>query len=146
MRAETPDQVRARRDTFRELLQRAVVADVLRQLADFVGHRRPRSDREMHEHLGPERLAKLRLTPQARMVAFDEGRVLQALGPDAEDDRAVLLAASSGCAARVSWPSTIRDSPTTISKEPFWRSARASSMFIAGLPMKPPTNMFNGRW
>ena len=22
----------------------------------------------------------------------------------------------------------------------------ASSMFIAGLPMKPPTNMFSGRW
>jgi hypothetical protein len=51
----------------------------------------------VHEHLRPERLAKLCLSAQPRIaVAVDEGRVLQALRPDAEDDRAVLVGSELG--------------------------------------------------
>ena len=37
----------------------AVVTDVLREFADILGDRLRRGDREVHEHLRPERLAQL---------------------------------------------------------------------------------------
>jgi hypothetical protein len=35
--------------------------------------------------------------------------------------------------------------PAITSRAPFRRSTVAASMFIAGLPMNPPTNMLSGR-
>ena len=53
-------------------------------------------------------------------------------------------ALSAGRTESVSSPSAIRWLPATAVSEPFERSSVASIMFIAGLPMKPPTKRLSG--
>ena len=69
----------------------------------------------------------------------------RSLGPDAEHDLAALVGRERRMRREsVSSSSASRVSPSTAARPPFARSIRASSMFIAGLPMKPPTKTFNG--
>jgi hypothetical protein len=67
-RAEAPDERGAL--VRRELLHRAIVSDVRGQLADLLGDRCARRDREVHQDLRAERFAQLGLTPQPRLAVI----------------------------------------------------------------------------
>ena len=79
-------------------------------------------------------------------VSGSERGVLEVLGPDAEHDVLALEAARAPGALRASpRRAAIVCAPTFATSPPFRRSSVASTMFIAGLPMKPPTKRLTGR-
>ena len=105
-------------------------------------------DREVGHDLGAERLAQLQAAdePLVGRRVRDERRVLEILGPDADDHRLARVRLQARAGARASRaPSEIACLPIFARRSPFDCSIVASSMFIAGLPMKPPTKRFTGR-
>ena len=106
-----------------------------------------RGHREVHEHLGSERLgevARRAKAPVGRRVRL-ERRVLHVLGADPEQDRAadVVLEdrprADDDVVDGEAVPAEAHDSP------PFERASSASTRLIDGEPMNPATNSLTGR-
>ena len=79
------------------------------------------------------------------MVIGGQRRVVESLGADAEDDRAARVRLQGRARGeRLLAEVDLRLAGDDLI-EPSSRETVASSMLIAGLPMKPATNMFCGR-
>ena len=103
---------------------------------DARDERRPsRGDGEVHENLGAERLAQGADRLEHRQTGGGEGRILELLGADTKDERAVYAPTQCGMSSTIS-----RWSPKLTTTASFRRVNWASTMFIAGEPMKPATN------
>ena len=82
--------------------------------------------------------------PRSR-VAVRERRVVEILGPDSEHDLAAVVGRERRAPReRLVVQRELASRRATPPRPPSRRSIRASSMFIAGLPMKPPTNTLTG--
>ena len=127
-------------------LHLALLPDVARQLTDVLGQRRRSVDLEVRDDLRAERLAKdddALDVPVLRDLGL-QARVLEALRTDAQHDRRPTYFSSAGRALTTSSPSVSDWLPNLATSEPLFRSTVASTMFIAGEPMKPPTKRFTG--
>ena len=126
-----------------ELSDRTIVADVLGELANVVGDRLRRRDREVDEHLGAEGLGHLDAAVSA--AGCPRSRAPRRRGPRAGSRArpSVRRMRRAPGAARVSPRPARACSRPGRSEAPFSRAA-ASIMFIAGLPMKPPTKTLTG--
>jgi hypothetical protein len=101
----------------------------------------------VHHDLGAERLAQLDLAAQPPVgggVRLELG-VLEVLGPDPEDDAVPLVGAERGADRERLVAEPDLRAPIFATSPPFARSSVASIMFMAGLPMKPPTKRLTGR-
>ena len=102
--------------------------------AHVLGLHAGRVDREEHVRVGAEVLEHRDLRVELRQRRIGERGVLEALGPDPEDD----VAARRGPVRRE------RD-PVAAERDRGRRRACASTRFIAGEPMKAATKRFSGR-
>ena len=126
------------------------LADVLGELAHLVSVTACFASTAKCTMISEPSASRSSTLPRSRLSAGVVGRergVLEVLGPDAEDHGLARVAREAPGALRAS-RRRARPSASPSFGDERRRSARssvASSMFIAGLPMKPPTNRLTGR-